>query len=307
MKLSKFFIIILVCLAAKSYGQEIYPLYPGKIINSIPADNLEKWDTDSLGVTRVSDVSVPTIQVFPAAGPKATDAAVIICPGGAYVKLGMNLKGNDVTRAFNDAGVTAFVLKYRLPSNRTMQQKEYAPVQDARRAMQFVKENAAKWHIDTAKLGVVGFSAGGHVASSLGTSFRDTVIDDVPLKYIRPAFMVLIYPVISMNAKLTNKPSAENLLGKSPSNALRARFSNELHVDAHTPPAFIVHAADDNAVPIKSSLLFYETLLQHGIKSELIAYPNGGHGFSLTNSKTPDQWISHCIYWMAANHWIPKP
>ncbi|PTQ97889.1 acetyl esterase/lipase [Mucilaginibacter yixingensis] len=300
--------VILSCTLAIGYAQEIYPLYPGKIINSISAENLEKWETDPVtGTVRVSNVSIPTIQVFPAKGSNATDAAVVIFPGGGYVKLGMNTKGTDVTNAFNAAGVTAFVVKYRLPSDRTMPQKQLAPIQDARRAMQFVKENASKWHLDTAKVGVVGFSAGGHVASSLGTSFRDAVIDSVPLKYIRPAFMVLIYPVISMDKKLGNGPSTQNLLGKNPDDAERARFSNQLHVDAHTPPAFIVHAADDNAVPVKSSLLFYETLLQHGVKSELIVYPTGGHGFNLVTGNTTDKWIDHCVAWMAANHWIPKP
>lgn len=300
-------VLILIGISTYGYAQEIYPLYPGKIINSIPAENLEKWETDSVtGTVRVSNVSIPTIQVFSATGSNATNAAVIIFPGGGYVKLGMNTKGTDVTRAFNAAGITAFVVKYRLPSDRTMQQKQLGPMQDARRAMQFVKENAFRWHIDTAKLGVVGFSAGGHVASALGTSFRDTMIDSVPLQFIRPAFMVLIYPVISMDKKLGNGLSTQNLLGKNPDDAERALFSNQLHVDARTPPAFIVHAADDNAVSVKSSLLFYETLLQHGVKSELIVYPTGGHGFNLTNGNTPDKWIDHCVAWMAANHWIRK-
>lgn len=275
-------------------AQEI-PLYK-TIPNSKPSANKEKNDGK-----RASGVSIPTLTIYKPAKPNAQQSAVIICPGGGYGMLAIGHEGADVAKALNNIGVTAFVLKYRLPNDSIMTDKSIAPLQDAQRAIQIVRERAAEWNINTSKIGIMGFSAGGHLAATASTQFNREVIDNPKHTSLRPDFSVLIYPVISFSEELTHRGSRINLTGKSPSQETVKLYSNELQVTKNTPLAFIVHSADDGAVPVGNSIKYYEALLKNGILSEMLLYPNGGHGYGMNNKTTKDKWMDNLKTWMEAN------
>lgn len=185
-----------------------------------------------------------------------------------------------------------------------MIKKEIGLLQDAQQAIKMVRERAKEWNIDTGKVGVAGFSAGGHVASMLATHFTDAVIDNKEHTNLRPDFQVLLWPVISMSDSLMHKGSRDLLLGKSPTPKMIREYSAELRVNAQTPPAFIAHACDDKAVKVTNSILYYEALQRNNVIAELHIYPKGGHGFGLINLTTPDRWLDRCRNWMIANGWL---
>ena len=181
------------------------------------------------------------------------------------------------------------------------------PLQDAQQAMSVVHARANEWNIDPRKIGIVGFSAGGHLAASASTLFAKPVLSEHKRENVRPAFSVLVYPVISMQNGLTHAVSREQLLGASPSAELIERFSTERSVTAETPPAFLIHAADDTSVVVGNSLRYFEALVAHTIAAQLLAYPRGGHGFGLMNATTPDRWIDRVQLWMSSEGWISSP
>jgi acetyl esterase/lipase len=236
---------------------------------------------------------------------KANGAAVIICPGGGYSGLSMVNEGSTIAEAFNSIGVTAFILKYRLPSDSIMNDKTIGPLQDAQRAIQLIRQNAAAWGIDPNRVGVIGFSAGGHLASTFGTHFNKAVIDNKDNINLRPDFMVLLYPVITFG-KYAHVGSRENLIGKTPSQELIDLYSNEKQVTPNTPPTFLVHAEDDGLVPIQNTLIFYDALVANKVPSELHIYPKGDHGFGLNNKTTKEKWFDNLTSWMDANGWLKK-
>lgn len=283
-------------------AQTVIPLYPDKIPNSIPSGITEVKTTRSDGIG-YGKVSEPTLQIFLPEKGKATRAAVVICPGGGYTHLAYTKEGTQIAQEFNKMGVAAFVLKYRLPSDETMKDKTIGPLQDAQQAIKMVRQRAAEWNIDTGKVGICGFSAGGHLAASAGTHFNQAVIENKENISLRPDFMILGYPVISMTDSLTHKGSQQNLLGKNPSQKDILRFSNELQVTPRTPPTFLVQAEDDKTVKVENSLYFYEALLRNHVQAEMHIYPKGGHGFGLNNSSTPDKWIERLQNWMKSNGW----
>ena len=209
-----------------------------------------------------------------------------------------------VAKVFNDAGVTVFVLRYRLPRDECMNQKEYVPLMDAQQAMYFVRNRAQQYHIDPNKIGIMGFSAGGHLASTVGTHF-DPVRKELANANVRPDFMVLVYPVISFNEEIGHMGSRDNLLGKVPDKKLVHLFSNEEQVTPRTPPTFLVHASDDDGVNPENSIRFYQALLKNKVPAELHLYEHGGHGFGLHNTTTTEDWFKSCINWMKANKLIP--
>jgi acetyl esterase/lipase len=298
-------VLMLVGLLASiqfSVAQEVIKLYPGKIPNEIPGPDAETKAVD--GVARISNISIPTLIVFLPAKELSNGTAVVICPGGGYGINAIQHEGIDVARKFNEAGVAAFVLKYRLPSDNTMKDKSIGPLQDAQQAIKVVRDRANDWNVDPSKVGIAGFSAGGHLASTAGTHFQKVMIDNVENTNVRPDFMILLYPVISFSEELTHMGSRNNLIGKSPSEESVKLYSNELQVTKKTPPAFIVHASDDGAVKVENSLRFYEALNNNGILSELFIFPKGGHGFGLINSTSPDRWMDRCLDWMKSNGWI---
>lgn len=283
-------------------AQENVLLYPGAIPGSktTPVDFKEVTENGKDGILRVSKVSQPTLSVFLPAKEKATGAAVIICPGGGYGILAIGHEGYDVAKKFNEIGVAAFVLKYRLPDNAIMLDKSFGPLQDAQQAIYELRRNALKWNINPDKIGVMGFSAGGHLAASLTVHYGDVKIENKEKLDLRPDFSVLIYPVISFRES-PHTGSAKNLAGPNLTEEQKDYFSNEKYVNARTPVTFLVHANDDQSVPVENSVVFNRTLVKAGVKSEMHLYQGGGHGFGLNNKTTADQWFDRLVNWMKTN------
>jgi acetyl esterase/lipase len=304
MKKIALFILSLLPLLMATAQQEL-PLYgTDPIPNSKPVADHEKVDSGARpGYYTLSKVSHPTLTVFLPPKGKANGLAVIVCPGGGYSHLAMAHEGMEVARVLNTMGIAAFVLKYRLPSDETMIDKTIGPLQDAQRAIQLVRQRAGEWGI-TGQVGILGFSAGGHLASTAGTHFETTTIDNKDNISLRPDFMVLLYPVISFSDSIGHTGSRDNLIGKNPAAQLIQEYSNELQVTARTPPAFLVHAEDDKTVPVANSLHFYESLLHNKIPAEMHIYPKGGHGFGLHNPTTKDEWTQRLYNWMQSNGWL---
>jgi len=283
-----------------SFAQTSMPLYPGSIPNSKPAPSMYK---EGLNEWRcITKVSIPTLTPF-LLKDGSMHTAVLVVPGGGYSGVATGHEGDSIARAFNKIGVNAFVLKYRLPSDSTMVNKTIGPLQDAQSALLTIRKNAKQWNINPAKVGVIGFSAGGHLASTLGTHFDKPAINNSDNISLRPDFMALIYPVITFG-KFAHLGSLENLIGKNPSQQLVDLYSNEKQVTAATPPTFLVHAEDDNVVPVENTLVFYDALLQNKVKSEMHIYAGGGHGFGLYNSTTHDFWFDRLKEWMDTNGWL---
>ncbi len=279
------------------------PLYPGAIPNSIPGPDQEIKSNDP-GNIHYNKVSKPTLEVYLPAKEKASGAAIVICPGGGYSALSYTHEGIEIAQAFNQIGVAAFILKYRLPSDEIMKDKSIGPLQDAQMAIKTVREGAAKWNVDPKKVGIIGFSAGGSLAALTGSHFNDPKITNANNTSLRPDFMVLMYGVISFTDSLAHGGSRNNLIGLTPTQEQIRYFSNELNVTANTPPTMLVHAEDDKTVKVKNSLYYYNALLKNGVEAEMLIYPKGGHGFGLNNKTTPDRWMDHCKNWMISNGWI---
>lgn len=279
-------------------AQHILPLYEGEIPNSKAVINREKSVTDALGIQRISKVTIPTLSIYKAKNKNKNNVAVIICPGGAYGILAASHEGADVAKEFNRMGITAFVLKYRLPDDSTMIEKSIGPLQDAQRAIQLVRERAEEFEIDPKKIGIMGFSAGGHLAASASTRFKEEMIENGKKTSLRPDFSILIYPVISFMDGLSHAGSRQNLIGKNPTLETKQKFSNELQVSKDTPPAFLVHASDDTAVQVSNSISYYEALLKQKIYSQLLIYPKGGHGFGMKNKTTSDKFMFGIEHWL---------
>lgn len=287
-------------------AQEVIKLYqqvPGSIQN---AEYQEKTDLGKDGVARVSKVTTPTLTVFRPNAAQNSHTAVVICPGGGYGILAINKEGTDIAKTMASWGITAVVLKYRLPSDKIMKDKSIGPLQDAERAIQIVREHAKDWEILSDKVGIMGFSAGGHLAATASTHLTDAVIDNPNQLSLRPDFSILAYPVISMQDGLTHMGSRNNLLGKSPDTATINGFSNELQVTENTPPTFLVQASDDRGVSPLNSLRYYEALLAHHIPVEMHLYQNGGHGFGAHNETTTDDWMIRLKHWLQHNHFLPE-
>jgi acetyl esterase/lipase len=270
-------LFLLLFLANQLSAQRIIPLYPNEIPNATSTTVDEQVQVSGLDTLAYAQTSVPTLQVY--LPKKSNGTAVIIIPGGAYQFLAYKEEGTNIARYFNEQGVTAFVLKYRLPSDAIMKDKTIEPLQDAQQAMKFVRMNAADWHIN--KIGVIGFSAGGHLASTLGTHFKHNYIPNEEGVSLRPDFMILVYPVISMKESLAHMGSRVNLLGTSPSPEVVSLFSNEEQVTADTPPTYLTHTGDDGLVPVDNSIAFYQALVKNKVQAEMHLYAKGDHGFVL--------------------------
>ena len=282
-------------------GMEI-PLYKGKIPNEVAGPNEEKLENRSANFLVISKVRKPTLTAFLAPKDKANGTAVIICPGGGYSIIAAGHEGYDVARKFNELGISAFVVKYRLPDAKVSSNPEIAPLQDAQQALLMVKQRAAEWNINPSRIGIMGFSAGGHLASTAGTHFQKVVVPGKANSNVRPDFMILIYPVISGNREIAHQGSFDNLLGKqAPADKVK-EYSNELQVTAQTPPTFLVHASDDEVVKSENSIVFYQALLRNKIPAELHIYQKSGHGFGLNNPTNTDVWFDRCTNWLKMNN-----
>ena len=291
----KSFFMICLFLSLITNAQEIVELYPGLVPNS---KKTEKKETFSSGMFR--GVTKPTLEVYLPEKEKATGTAFIIIPGGGYGVVVYQGEGISTAKQFAKNGIAAFVLKYRLPDDSTMQNKTTGPLQDVQQAIKLVRENASKWGIDVNKVGIIGFSAGGHLASTAATHFQKPLIENTNNTNLRPDFQVVVYPVISMQDSLTHRDSRNNLLGKNPTKEIIDQYSNELQVTNNTPPAYITHAADDKTVDVDNSIAYFESLRHHNVAAEMHIYPHGGHGFIF---RQPD-WIDPLLLWMKKNKWI---
>lgn len=281
-------------------AQETLPLYPNGIPNSKPSPNREKQEVRDNGMVIVSEISVPALLIFRPEKPAPSRTAVIIFPGGGYHINAIKHEGLDIAKQLNEWGVTAFVVKYRIPSDATMINKEIGPLQDAQQAISLVRENATKWNIDPEKIGIMGFSAGGHLASTAATHYKRPVLPESKNHNLRPDFLILGYPVISFSDSIGHIGSRNNLLGATPSDEEIREYSNEHHVTPDTPPTFIIHAADDKGVLPANSIVFYESLLRHQVPAELHIYERGGHGFGMDNSTTDEKWMKSLRNWLVS-------
>ena len=296
LRLSILLLAMLTSFAACAQQKPI-PLYPNGVPNSKPAPDTYKEKIDGYSISMVTE---PTITPYFPEKEKGTGTAIIIFPGGSYINLASDHEGRAIAREFNKIGVTAFVVKYRLPSDQIMVDKTIGPLQDAERAVQMVREHAAEWGVNPHKVGVIGFSAGGHLASTIDTHFDKVVIDNKNNISVRPDFAMLIYPVISFGP-YAHAFSRENLVGKNPSQQLLDLYSNEKQVTANTPPTFLIHAEDDDVVPVQNSMLFYDALVKNKVKAEMHLFQAGGHGFGLNNSTTTDHWFDWAASWLKVN------
>jgi acetyl esterase/lipase len=299
-------LFLLLFLNILVYGQDfVLPLYQGKIPNSKNTGQKEKIEKSD--IVLISNVQDPDIAVYLPSKRFATGQAVVICPGGGYWVLAYDLEGTDIAKYLNSIGVAGIVLKYRLPTYGNTIEPHKAPLMDAQRAMRFVRSNAKAWNIDSTRIGIMGFSAGGHLASTLGTHFDlgdKNSTDVVEQKSCRPDFMILMYPVITFTAEWSHTGSREALLGKNPDKDLVSYYSNELQVQDNTPPAFIVQADNDSGVPIENSLLMYQALRKKKIPAELHILSEGEHGFGLAvNNEHVASWTNSLRLWL---NWLNK-
>ncbi len=241
----------------------------------------------------IGNISIPTLTVYPAPKEKATGAAVVVMPGGGYGVVCVEVEGMPIVKELNKRGITAVMLKYRLPNKQHL-----IPGNDARRAIRMTRANAAAWGIDPKRIGVWGFSAGGHLASTVTTAFDagDAKSED-PIERMssRPDFAVLFYPVISMKEEITHQGSRQSLMGTED---LVDRYSNELNVTAETPPCFLLHCTDDSAVNVENSLRFYQALAAKKIPASCMIYEEGGHG--------PNAFYKNPSWEAALDGWLKK-
>jgi len=258
------------------------------------------WPKGAPGAKGQTARDKPTLTVWPAPADKANGAAVVICPGGGYGHLAVGHEGRDVAKWLNSFGVAAFMLKYRLGPK----YRHPAPLQDAQRAIRMVRASAEQWKVDPARVGILGFSAGGHLASTAGTHFDAGNVaaeDPVDRQGCRPDFMVLVYPVISFTTQHTHRGSRRNLLGDKPPAKLVESLSNEKQVTPKTPPTFLIHAGGDRGVPAENSVLFYMAMRKAKVPGELHIYEKGGHGFGLApRDPVLSTWPDRCRQWMQA-------
>lgn len=302
-KLFVFFVLSVLFSSVLAQNQ-ILPLWEGDPPNYKETGEVTIFDTAD--IVRVRNVQKPDIAVFLPSKKNATGEAVVICPGGGYGILAYDWEGSDIARWLNSEGIAAFVLKYRLPGSKSNIVPHKSPLMDAQRAMRLVRHHAEKWNVDTGKVGVMGFSAGGHLASTLSTHYDagdPGNSDPVEQHSCRPDFSVLVYPVVSFTKEYSHAGSRENLLGKDADPDLVKHFSNELQITEETPPAILIHSGDDQVVPVENSMVYYHALQKLGINSELHIYPYGGHGYSLAIGQGHlSTWPDRIIEWIKYIH-----
>ncbi|HEY5371104.1 MAG TPA: alpha/beta hydrolase [Hanamia sp.] len=281
-------------------AQRIINLYPGNIPNAKQTALKDIPENPSEGLIR--RVITPTLEMYLPEKSNVNCPAIVICPGGGYSVIVYGGEGVMTAKAFAQKGVAAFVLKYRLPNDSFQVNKTIAPLQDAQEAIKMVRDSAMVWGIDANKVGIMGFSAGGHVASTEATHFNKALIENTSNTNLRPDFQILVYPVISMQDSLTHKDSRRQLLGANPSKEMIDLYSNELQVNKNSPPAYITQAADDKVVDVDNSVIYFEKLRHHNVPVEMHIYQKGNHGFVF---KHPG-WMEPLFEWMETNNWMNK-
>ncbi|MES2277088.1 MAG: alpha/beta hydrolase [Bacteroidota bacterium] len=301
--LSKLFTLCMVAAIALNTKAQEMKLYSGAVPNSKNCPDKEASDTSGRRVVR--NVTIPTLTVFLPKVPNPSGVAVIICPGGGYSNLSIQDGGIDVAKELNGYGIAAFVLKYRTSNPDCNTNNSIVPLQDLQQAIYTVRANAVKWHIDAAKVGLLGFSAGGHLSALGATQYGTAQIEAKGIS-LKPAFTILAYPVISFTDVLTSKKSATrlNLLGKNPTAQQIEWFSPEKNVNASTPPSFLIQASDDSTSLVGNSIAYYDALHRHQVSAKLIVYQKGGHGFAAYNKAEDDHWIPYAVKWLKLNKFL---
>jgi len=290
-----FLISMLLTANAQTDTIILYPNgVPGLKGAQIPEDSQK-----SGGITRVKDITQPAVYVYQPKN-KSSEASVIICPGGGYGILAIDHEGYEIAQWFNDRGVTAFVLKNRLPQDELFENAEIRPLQDVQQAFRIIRKNAVKYGVSPDKIGIMGFSAGGHLASTASTHFKAQVgeITD-PSISVRPDFSLLIYPVITFGAVNTHSGTRDNLVGADAPAYKIDLYSNEQHVTADTPPTFLISTTDDGVSP-ENSILYYQACRNYKVPVEIHIYEKGGHGYALKkNGLGPvESWPDRMADWM---------
>ncbi|MBF4494777.1 alpha/beta hydrolase fold domain-containing protein [Flavobacterium sp. MR2016-29] len=300
------FLMLWISIPAFSQKKEI-PLWdkiPDEIQTKGYSEEIDHKNEIAEGVRKVT---LPTLTAYFANAEKSNGTSVIICPGGGYGMLAINKEGYKVAEWLNTLGINAFVLKYRLPSDLIMKNKTIGPLQDAQEAVRLVRRNAVKWKLNPTKIGIMGFSAGGHLAATLSTHYSDKIYTTSDTTSAKPNFSILIYPVISMQEGITHQGSKDNLLGKNANSEISDKYSNEKQITAATSKAFLVHATDDKAVPVENSINYYLALKKEKVSAEMHLYESGGHGFGLGVKGTNASWPKTCEKWLNANNYTLSP
>lgn len=287
--------LAIVCVLTNNsiaFSQEKITLYPNGVPNSKPSSVTETGADRGLykGITN------PTLEYIKPEQPNGT--AIIVIAGGGYGVIVYNGEGLGTAKSLVEKGISAFVLKYRLPSDEIMSDKKIGPLQDVQQSIKYLRENAEKYGIDRNKIGVMGFSAGGHLASTAATHFEKSYIENPQNTNLRPDFQILVYPVITMQDALTHGGSRDALIGKTPSQEDKDLMSNELQVKANTPITWLTHAADDKVVDVDNSIQYFEKLRKNKVEVEMHVFPKGDHGFIFRQKG----WIDPLFDWMKRNN-----
>ena len=311
LKFRSFFLLALsLALVQSVYSTpaEVIPLWKDLPMHpELPAETVTERGTPEKPNRSISKVTVPDITVYlpDQTQYKSPTAAIIICPGGGYGGLAIDKEGHDIAKWLNTIGVTGIVLKYRMPHPEITKDQSPWPLLDAQQAIRLSRTQAKKWNIDPARIGIMGFSAGGHLASTAGTHFDNgnaAATDPIARQSCRPDFMMLGYPVITLRAPIAHTGSKKNLLGTNPDEKLIALYSNDEQVTRDTPPTFLVHAKDDG-VKVANSIQFADQLKKAGVKYSLLLFEKGGHGFGMgVNGGEPATWPGKFAQWLSENN-----
>ncbi len=296
--MKRIFFIVFSLTMTTTWAQHEIPLYKGKIPKSKDCGTENKTEMNQWGQEVYTKLNTPTLTIYQPNHATTNKTAILVIPGGGYAILAANHEGHDIAKAFNSIGVTAFLLKYRLPNDSCMYNKEWVPFLDAQAAMKHIRDNVIEYGINPDNIGVIGFSAGGHLASTLATQYQLNISDEGSRTNARPNFVILGYPVISMEDSIVHKGSRNNLIGKNASTATIEQFSSHLQISRFTPPTFLFHAKDDKTVPVANSIKMKAALDAQKIPAELMLMEKGGHGFGLINKQESSDWFKVLQTWM---------
>ncbi|WP_447642404.1 MULTISPECIES: alpha/beta hydrolase [Chitinophagaceae] len=297
--MKKISIVAFLFFTITSMAQKTVPLYSSVPNLKTSCDKKEYVPTQG----EVGDVTIPTLTSFIPQKTNPAKTAILILPGGGYTHLAMEKEGFAIARKFNELGVTAFVLKYRMPLASCFENSSFVPLQDAQQALLMIRQQANSFGIDMNNVGVIGFSAGGHLASTLLTHTDTSLVDNGNISLL-PSWGILGYPVVDMNIQYTHQGSRENLIGANPTQQQVDYFSAQKRINSNTPPCFLFHAQDDKVVNPLNSIHYYEAMIQYHVKGELHIMEKGGHGFGLNNTTTKEDWFQTVAYWLMQNKWI---
>jgi acetyl esterase/lipase len=290
------------------------PLYPGAPAGGVPlsAEPESIYNKNGDPIVRVDHVQTPDVRVFLPPAGKRTGASVVIYPGGGYGILAIDHEGYQIAKKLNEWGVAGIVVKYRVTKNSPGLYKHPIPMLDARQGIRLTRQKAAEWGLDPKQVGVLGFSAGGHLASCMAALAHVQLEGEDPTDFAAkthvPNFAVLIYPVIAMGEKAGHSGSQTNLLGSQPDPKVLELMNTAKHVSKNTPPTFLVSTMDDKGVPPQNSILFYQAMFEHGVSGELHIFEKGGHGYGILpeRGEVATAWPQRLHAWMANHNWARK-